>query len=163
MMGECIGASPLVILSGGQTGVDRGALDAALEVGVECGGWCPDGRTAEDGRIPDRYPLVEFEGAGYAERTRRNVEDSDGTLILCVDAPSGGTALTLELCGALSKPVCIVDVGIASVEEGAAQARAFVAKHGIHRLNVAGPRASQWPDGHAYARDVVRSLCSGAG
>ena len=68
-MGQA-GASPLVILSGGQTGVDRGALDAALEIGVECGGWCPDGRTAEDVRIPDRYPLVELECAGYAELTR---------------------------------------------------------------------------------------------
>ena len=134
----------LVILSGGQTGVDRGALDAALEVGVECGGWCPDGRTAEDGRIPDRYPLVELEGAGYAERTRRNVEDSDGTLILCVGAPVGGTALTLELCGVLSKPVCLID------------ARS-------HRAPRGGFRPARGQPCHAYARDVVRSLCSGAG
>ena len=72
----------LQIISGGQAGVDRGALDAALELGAQCGGWCPDGRKAEDGRIPDCYPLEERKGAGCPERTRRNVEDSDGTLII---------------------------------------------------------------------------------
>src|SRR5262245_9804382 len=92
------------IFAGGQTGVDRGALDAALELGVDCGGWCPPGRLAEDGRIPDRYPVIEmheteFEGDGYAARTRRNVEISDGTLILCVGPPSGGTALAQKVGG----------------------------------------------------------------
>jgi hypothetical protein len=70
------------IISGGQTGVDRGALDAALEASFPCGGWCPKGRKAEDGPIPARYPLKEMDGPAYRLRTERNVRDSDGTLIL---------------------------------------------------------------------------------
>ena len=68
---------PLRVVCGGQTGVDRGALDAALDLGIPCGGWCPEGRQAEDGIIPARYPLTELSGAGYDQRTRKNVEDSD--------------------------------------------------------------------------------------
>ena len=68
---------PLRVVCGGQTGVDRGALDAALDLGIPCGGWCPQGRQAEDGIIPARYPLTELSGAGYDRRTRKNVEDSD--------------------------------------------------------------------------------------
>ena len=154
-----------VIISGGQTGVDRGALDAALEVGCECGGWCPSGRLAEDGPIPERYPLTEiqeFEGNGYPARTRRNVEHADGTLILCVSRPGGGTALTLTSCRELRKPVTIINAELISAREAGGHAAAFVAHMAIQRLNVAGPRASQWPDGYAYARDVVRRLCSGA-
>ena len=67
------------IISGGQTGVDRGALDAALKASISCGGWGPKGRKAEDGPIPERYPLQELPGADYLHRTRRNVVDSDGT------------------------------------------------------------------------------------
>src|ERR671915_1058228 len=70
------------IISGGQTGTDRGALDAALAWGFPCGGWCPPGRLAEDGQIPERYPLIELKEGGYSQRTLRNVVESDGTAIL---------------------------------------------------------------------------------
>src|SRR5438093_9386582 len=80
----------LKVISGGQTGVDRGALDAALALQVECGGWCPEGRLAEDGTIPKRYPVMELANAGYAERTARNVADSDGTLVISNGVPLGG-------------------------------------------------------------------------
>lgn len=73
----------LRVISGGQTGVDRAALDVALELGLPCGGWCPAGRRAEDGPIPARYPLTETAGADYVERTRRNVVEADATLVLC--------------------------------------------------------------------------------
>lgn len=85
---------PAKLLSGGQTGVDRAALDAALALGIPCGGWCPQGRRAEDGQIPARYPLTETGSPGYRERTYLNVRDSDGTLILARGALSGGTTLT---------------------------------------------------------------------
>lgn len=71
------------IVSGGQTGVDRGALDASLKSNFPCGGWCPGDRSAEDGTIPERYPLTPLPGGGFRQRTRQNVADSDGTLILC--------------------------------------------------------------------------------
>ena len=82
------------IISGGQTGVDRAALDVALALGLAVGGGCPKGRRAEDGIIPDRYPLTETPEPNYEARTRRNVEDADGTLILNRGKLDGGTALT---------------------------------------------------------------------
>src|SRR5438552_18876277 len=92
--------APLVIHSGGQTGVDRAALDVALELGLPCGGWCPKGRRAEDGPIPARYPLIETSSPFYPQRTKRNVLDSDGTLILTFGCPTGGTALTIRTAAA---------------------------------------------------------------
>ena len=85
------------IISGGQTGADRAGLDVALTVGLPIGGWCPQGRRAEDGPIPDGYPLVETAERNYQTRTRRNVEDSDGTLILNLGKLDGGTAFTVKL------------------------------------------------------------------
>src|SRR5438094_9232052 len=87
---ESLASKLLKIISGGQTGVDRGALDAALAFEVECGGWCPAGRLAEDGTIPKRYPLMELANAGYAERTARDVARSDGTLVISKRQPIGG-------------------------------------------------------------------------
>src|ERR1043166_1868000 len=95
------------IRSGGQTGVDRAALDVALEWGVPCGGWCPRGRRAEDGPINPRYPLVETPWVGYPQRTEWNVRDSDGTLILTRGEADRGTALTIELASRYQKP-CLV-------------------------------------------------------
>ena len=147
----------LTILSGGQSGVDRGALDAALELGNPCSGWCPRGRMAEDGPIPPRYPLHEMEG-GYAERTRRNVAESDGTLILHRGPPGEGTLFTLEVCRELGKPVCLVDAENSSPAAAAAVALAFIEAHEIDRLNVAGPRRSRWTHSYQYAHDAVHEL-----
>lgn len=147
----------LTIFSGGQAGVDRGALDAAIELGNPCGGWCPKGRAAEDGAIPERYPLSETPG-GYAERTRRNIEVCDGTLILHRGALTEGTLLTLDICRELGKPVCLVDAETASPATAAVAAREFIAAHDIERLNVAGPRESRWLHAHDYAFDAVHSL-----
>ena len=148
---------PLTIYSGGQAGVDRGALDAAIELGNPCRGWCPKGRTAEDGTIPARYPLVEA-GGGYRERTRRNVESSDGTLILHCGSLGKGTQLTLEICRELGKPVCLIDAHDMSPAMAAAFAREFIEAHAIERLNVAGPRESRWTYAHDYAFDAVHAL-----
>jgi hypothetical protein len=92
------------IISGGQTGVDRGALDAALEAQFPCGGWCPADRAAEDGPIPAHYPLTPLARGGYRERTRQNVLDSDGTVILYRSTLTGGTLLTWNLCRRDSPP-----------------------------------------------------------
>jgi hypothetical protein len=105
-----------------------------------------------------RYPLRELIGGAYADRTRRNVEDAEGTLILHLGPVSGGTQLTLETCRELGRPILLLDAAAVSLEDGAAQAWSFVAAHEIRRLNVAGPRESLWPGAQAFAREVVRTL-----
>jgi hypothetical protein len=146
------------ILSGGQTGVDRGALDAALAVGFPCGGWCPADRSAEDGRIPERYPLTPLARGGYRERTRQNVLDSDGTAILFHGLLGGGTLLTLNLCKREGKPHVVIDASTTSESEAAAEIGRFVEEHEIQVLNVAGPRASGWKQGYAFAMATVREV-----
>jgi hypothetical protein len=151
-------ATPLTIVSGGQTGVDRAALDAALEAGAPCGGWCPEGRLAEDGPIPARYPLKELPFAAYEERTRQNIRDSDGTLIIHFGPMSGGTLYTYDHCLIFGRPVCLVNAAILPVEDAAFRARAFVIKHAIGQLNVAGPRASLCPQAYGYAHELVSTM-----
>ena len=148
------------IISGGQTGVDRAALDAALAAGLLVGGWCPKGRRAEDGRIPDRYPLTETPSPRYAERTRRNVLDSAATLILTRGEPTGGTALTLAICQRAAKPCVLVDLNDpASTSPEAAHALAdHVARTIDGPLNVAGPRASERPGIYDAARHFLEVL-----
>lgn len=153
----------LRIVSGGQTGVDRGALDAALEAGAPCGGACPAGRRAEDGRIPDRYPVTPLAAADYVTRTEANVRDTDATLILCPGPPAGGTALTVRFAERHGRPVCLIDAERLAPEEAGREARRFVADHGVRRLNVAGPRASGWPAGADYARRTIAALLADAG
>jgi hypothetical protein len=154
------------IVSGGQTGVDRGALDAAIACGVPHGGWCPRGRRAEDGRIPARYALVETASPGYAARTERNVLDSDGTLVLCVGKPRNGTALTCRLARRHGKSLLVVDLAPAEDAEpggpGPDEAARWIAARGIRVLNVAGPRESTHPGVQNLAADYVRRLLARA-
>ena len=148
------------IISGGQTGVDRGALDAALELGMEVAGWCPRGRRAEDGALSQHYPLEETESADYLVRTELNVRDSDGTLILAEREPlTGGTAATKNFARKHTKPVLVVrlddgeDVALVAIAEWLARAQIAV-------LNVAGPRESGAPGIEARARALMRKLLS---
>jgi hypothetical protein len=146
------------VVSGGQTGIDRGALDAALELGLECGGWCPEGRLAEDGAIPEQYPLRELEGGGYRDRTRKNVLDSDATAIIYFGEIEGGTESTLDDCVQLDRPYKIIDGSDILPGQAAKLIADFVREIGAYTLNFAGPRASKVEKGHRYAFDTVRML-----
>ena len=127
------------IVSGGQTGVDRAALDAALANNFPCGGWCPLGRLSEDGPIEKQYPLRETPTSVYAERTEWNVRDSDVTLILTWGAATGGTLYTMEMAEKHSKPCFQVDFSECNEVEEVIK---WIEKNGVEVLNVAGPRAS---------------------
>ncbi len=149
----------LKIVSGGQTGVDRAALDVALEAGVPCGGWCPRGRGSEDGPIPSRYPLRETPDASPEQRTAWNVRDSDGTLVLARGRLRGGTRRTVEGARALGRPLRVVDLS-AGPEVGAT--RAWLRAEGIQVLNVAGPRESEEPGITEAARPFLQALLAPA-
>lgn len=168
--GPTIVHRPSKIVSGGQTGVDRAALDAAIAIGIPHGGWCPRGRLAEDGAVPAKYAMQEMRSPSYAARTEQNVIDSDATLIFYRNLLQGGTALTHDLALQHKRPVFLIDLArlpdtpfrsserleqlpvvlqelIAWLEEG----RFLV-------LNVAGPRESQQPGIGDEARDLLTWL-----
>jgi hypothetical protein len=134
----------LQIISGGQTGADRAALDFAIEHGIPHGGWCPKGRIAEDGIIPDKYLLKECSTEGYVIRTEQNVIDSDGTVIISL-APvlSGGSQRTAEFAAQHGRPWLQLHKDLAAPGRNLAE---FVRTYAITRLNVAGPRASEEPE-----------------
>ncbi len=132
------------IVSGGQTGVDRAALDFALQVGMACGGWIPKGRVAEDGAIPTRYPnLRETESDDPKIRTELNVRDSDGTLLITRGTPAGGSAFTIEAATHLGKPVLHIDLERESLDLASPRLTQWLQDVQPQILNVAGPRSSE--------------------
>jgi hypothetical protein len=157
------------LVSGGQAGVDRGSLDAAILLGIPHGGWCPQHRRAEDGPISGDYKLQSTQSSDYRVRTRRNVLHSDGTLIFCSGPPSGGTRLTRDWAICLARPCHLVDFSILQQSDQNSDeaykamrvAEQSVCRwlhlNGIEVLNVAGPRASR----HAWiAESTCQFLCN---
>ena len=131
------------IVSGGQTGADRAALDWAISRGVAHGGWCPKGRRAEDGPIPDGYALQETDSPNYLIRTEQNVIDSDGTVVFSIKPLlSGGSKKTADFARKHGKPLLHLHPGI---ETPGQQLAAFIRTNGIKVLNVAGSRLSGEP------------------
>ena len=148
-------APVLTVISGGQTGVDRAALDVALALGLGCGGWCPRGRRAEDGELPSRYPLRETASDEYAQRTEWNVRDADATLIIADGRLSGGTAYTAAVARRLGKPCLVVQ---AASPPPAGDIRRWLQAYGVRTLNVAGPRETTRPGIYAAAAALLREI-----
>lgn len=148
----------LTIISGGQTGVDRAALDFAIAHDCPHGGWCPRGRRAEDGVLDARYQLIETESRNYRQRTRRNVVDSDATLILNMGKLEGGSLATLNFAAHYEKPVEVVALDGEDLEGEAARVCAWLTTNAIGKLNLAGPRASKQPDVYRRAKEFLRVL-----
>jgi len=150
------------VVSGGQTGVDRAALDAAMDSGIEVGGWCPRGRKALDGVIPAKYPLKETKGASYQTRTKWNVRDSDATLILCLGEPSGGTALTIKQCEKLGKPFYVhclnSEYGTYLDGEDYGGVIYWMSCFDIQVLNVAGSREGKYFPVYDQARSFLTGV-----
>lgn len=147
------------LLSGGQTGADRAALDTALRLGIPHGGWCPAGRRAEDGPLDARYELRETPSADYAERTEWNVRDSDGTVVFTLrDEATGGSRYTIECAQVRDRPCLHVT---RATTEPVAALRRFVDDHGIRRLNVAGSRESAEPGIYAWVSEVLAAALTG--
>lgn len=146
------------IVSGGQTGVDRAALDVAREIGIETGGWCPKGRIAEDGAIAAQYILTETPSAEYAERTEWNVRDSDATLIVDHGFLTSGTAMTRDFAIAMARPFHVVDL---SYDRKVPVVLEWLKIHKISTLNVAGPRESKTPgiynETKAFLSELLKS------
>jgi len=151
------------VISGGQTGVDRAALDFAIAENYAHGGWCPKGRKAEDGPIPERYRLIETESENYRQRTRRNVIDSDGTLILNLGELADGTLETQRIALREGKPYFVVALGDDAWESQFSGVRAWLGQHSINRLNVAGPRESKRPGVYRLARNFLSGLTRARG
>lgn len=142
------------VISGGQTGADRAALDAGLEANFPIGGNCPAGRMAEDGPISSEYDLTEIEG-GYRQRNKKNVADSDGTAIFYSSYLKGGTEVTALFCMNQKKPYKLIDIELIDAEKAAETLDRFITDFEIRVLNVAGPRASGCPEIYEYVKQAI--------
>ncbi|MEW6302071.1 MAG: putative molybdenum carrier protein [Verrucomicrobiota bacterium] len=145
----------LRIISGGQTGADRAALDFALEQGIPHGGWCPKGRLAEDGPISRRYRLRQTPGAEYLQRTEWNVRDADATVIISVARELSGGSLATQQFARLHHKPCLHLVGQRPMAANARRLQQFVRRHRVKVLNVAGPRASHEPGAALLVKQIL--------
>ena len=146
------------IISGGQTGADRAALDFAIKRKIPHGGWVPKGRIAEDGPLPKKYKLTEMPTDSYQDRTEQNVIDSDGTVIISHGKLTGGSAYTQKMAKKHVRPCLHVDLNKLDVLPAALEILNWLDEHGIKVLNVAGPRASKDPKIYKLVKEILESL-----
>jgi predicted Rossmann fold nucleotide-binding protein DprA/Smf involved in DNA uptake len=145
----------LTIISGGQTGADRGALDAAIEIGLAHGGVCPKGRKCEDGVIPARYQLIEADSREYPDRTEANVSQGDATLVCTFGRLSGGNKLTAELARKHGKPVLHLDLNAEATDYAVKTVKGWLEEFEVKTLNVAGNRESEAAGLHGAVKDLL--------
>ena len=145
------------IISGAQTGADRAGIDAAIESGVDYGGWVPKGRKAEDGIVPEKYTkLQEMTRGGYPKRTEQNVLNSDGTVIFGYGKLTTGSALTLKLAKQHKKPFLHIDLDI--VKDHVPIIKDWIVEWDIKVLNVAGRKASKAPEIYDVVKDIIKQV-----
>lgn len=145
----------LKIISGGQTGADRAALDVAIRNGIPHGGWLPKGRLTEAGPLPEKYRLQEMATESYPQRTEKNILEADGTAILSHGPLTGGSALTEQLAKERGKPLLHLDLEEMSLPQAARLLHGWLVNKDIQVLNVAGPRASTDPEIYAATTEVL--------
>jgi hypothetical protein len=156
--------APARIVSGGQTGADRAALDAARALGIPTGGWVPRGRAAEDGPLPDAYRgMTETASPDPAVRTEWNVRDSHATLLLSHGSLTGGSAFTRACAKRWSRPLLHLDLRARSAESAEAALRDWLEALAPRILNVAGPRASEDPEIYAEAHRLLLRVLAARG
>jgi len=148
------------LISGGQTGADRAALDVAIELGTPHGGWIPKGRKTEDGRLPDKYQLKEMLTASYPKRTEQNVIDSHGTLIITYGELTGGSKYTQEMATKHNRPCLHIDLDKISTFDAAVKINNWLYGYKIELLNVAGSRASKDPEIYQATKELLKSVIS---
>ena len=146
------------IITGGQTGVDRAAMDFALEYHIQLGGWCPKGRKAEDGIIEKKYPLRETPSEHYAQRTKWNVRDADGAIVITRGTIFGGTAVGVSHAKSLNKPIQIVDL---NKPPAVSAIRQWIQTHEIKNLGIGGPRESHCLGIYSEAKAFLKELFVG--
>ncbi|MCP4107902.1 MAG: hypothetical protein GY749_20550 [Desulfobacteraceae bacterium] len=145
------------IVSGGQTGADRAALDVAIKLEIPHGGWIAKGRSAEDGALPSLYQLKEMSSANLADRTEQNVIDSDGTLIISHGKLSGGSLYTQEMTLKHGSPCLHIDLDMTYAFNAARNISNWIAENKIETLNVAGPRISKDPEIYNAVFDILEA------
>lgn len=144
------------MISGGQTGIDRAMLDFCLDNRIGCGGWCPEGRKAEDGAIDPKYPLKEIAYSSYNRRTAANVRDSDATVIIFEDEMFGGTLKSFEFVRKENKPLLLLDMSVMDATQAACRLLKFLERVRPTVLNFSGPRQSDWPEGYGCCYAILK-------
>jgi len=146
------------IISGGQTGTDQAALDAAIKYNFPHGGWIPKGRKTGDGRLPDDYKLKEMSTGSYPKRTEQNIIDSGGTVIISYGKLTGGSKLTQKLAEKHRKPCLHINLYETPAFIASSLINSWVILHKIETLNVAGLRASKDPRIYQNVKYVMEGV-----
>lgn len=151
----CLDWMPKIVFSGGQTGVDRAALDWARQHNIEHGGWCPKGRLAMDGPLPSHYHLRETASEGYRQRTKLNVQDSDATLVFNIGILEGGSLQTVKFAQAMNRPFLVIQLDSGNHQDGASDMVRWLKSHTISTLNIAGPSEARMSGIYALVLQVL--------
>lgn len=146
------------IISGGQTGADRAALDVAIKFNIEHGGWIPKGRKTEKGPLSKKYQLLELKTSDYRERTKQNIIDSHGTAIISRGKLTGGSKLTQSFAIVVGRPNCYLDLLTTEEFEAAIILKSFILENNIQILNVAGPRLSHHPGIYMDVKTILETM-----